>query len=107
MGKDLERRISSWRPVVGKIDLEPGQYPPFQSFSTTDAKDRLCANCLTRPAAEQWVGEGGYLAYSHGMSSWWCTLCVAKASLEYARKQAERIPTLEAEVARLEAESTA
>jgi len=63
----------------------------------------LCPNCGRRPASENWVGEGGMLDYVHGFYQRWCKLCCLKAQLEYARKQVERIPDLEKQLAEEEA----
>jgi hypothetical protein len=62
----------------------------------------MCANCGKRPATNNWVGEGTTLDLIHGNYVQWCEPCCAKASLEYARKQADRIPELEDWVKRLE-----
>jgi hypothetical protein len=55
----------------------------------------LCQNCGKRPATENWVGEGGTLAYVHGHYQRWCERCCIEAQLDNARKAAERIPELE------------
>ena len=56
----------------------------------------LCANCKIRPATLDWVGEGGTLAYVHGMSVRWCERCAVEAQLAYAEKLASEIPVLRA-----------
>jgi len=55
----------------------------------------LCANCHQRPGTLTWVGEGGTLAFTHGLSQQWCESCVVSAQLTHARASAARIPTLE------------
>lgn len=55
----------------------------------------LCVNCKIRESTLDWVGEGGALAYVHGMSQPWCDRCAVEAQLAYVRKQAEQIPVLE------------
>lgn len=55
----------------------------------------VCQNCKRRPAVLDWVGEGGALAYVHGMHVRWCQRCAWEAQLDYARKSALQIPDLE------------
>lgn len=54
-----------------------------------------CANCGKRPGTIAWVGNGGALAYSHGMYQMWCELCTVEADIEYVLKQVERLPGLQ------------
>jgi hypothetical protein len=54
-----------------------------------------CVNCKERPATLDWVGDGGVLAYTHGMSVRWCEVCATRAQLEHAQAAAQRIPELE------------
>ena len=61
----------------------------------------MCAKCGSRPGNIQWVGEGGYLAFSHGMYAMWCLVCATEAQLEYAQRQAATVPGLEAKLARV------
>lgn len=61
---------------------------------------RLCAKCGRHPASVQWVGEGGFLAFTHGHYAWWCRCCSTRAQLAYARKLARRIPRLQGELRR-------
>lgn len=56
--------------------------------------EHLCAKCQHRPGTEIWVGEGGTLAYVHGMYSRWCRRCVIEAQLEHAKTIAATIPAL-------------
>lgn len=56
----------------------------------------MCSKCGTRKAVLDWVNDGGALAYVHGLSMRWCELCAVETQLEHARKQAARIPELEA-----------
>lgn len=63
---------------------------------TTDVV--LCQQCHQRPATETWVGDGGWLAYSHGMYSSWCKRCCVEAQLTHARESAAAIPDLEAQL---------
>lgn len=69
-----------------------------------DAPHGPCQNCEKRPATVFWVGEGSTMDFIHGNYKMWCDLCANRAALAHCRKEAERIPGLEAEVARLEAE---
>lgn len=58
----------------------------------------ICAKCGKRPGTLDWVGEGGALAYVHGMSVRWCELCATTEQLKYARARATEIPLLEKRV---------
>lgn len=60
-----------------------------------------CENCGEREATERWVGSGGTLALTHGMSEQWCEVCVLEKQLEHARERAEEIPKLEEKLERL------
>jgi len=40
------------------------------------------------------------MSFIHGMSQQWCKYCVIKEQLDFARKQAERVPQLEEELKR-------
>jgi hypothetical protein len=55
----------------------------------------LCANCKERVATLDWVGEGGTLAYAHGLYVRWCQQCATEAQLVHARAMAADIPALE------------
>jgi hypothetical protein len=67
--------------------------------------DGWCANCGIRQATLNWVGEGGVLAYAHGLASRWCERCVVAAQLEHARKLAASIPDLAVRLAALDREA--
>jgi hypothetical protein len=54
----------------------------------------MCAKCEKHKATEKWVGEGGWLAATHGMIQYWCKCCVLEEQLEYAKDQAKEIPKL-------------
>lgn len=54
----------------------------------------LCTNCHARPGTLAWVGEGGALAYVHGLSRLWCEPCIVKAQLDYALDRAAAVPEL-------------
>lgn len=58
-----------------------------------------CANCGKHEATQRWIGDGGSLAYIHGMYSFWCECCVFKEQLRYARERAAAIPELERQLA--------
>jgi len=68
---------------------------PLHAPPDPEALHRLCARCGKHPAIVRWVGQGGFLAYTHGMYSWWCPCCADREQLKYARKLARRIPKLE------------
>ena len=55
----------------------------------------ICANCGKREATQNWVGEGGALAWSHGMTQRWCEICCLYEQIKFAKEQAKRIPELE------------
>jgi hypothetical protein len=61
----------------------------------------ICSNCHKRKATENWVGDGGWMAYSHGMYSRWCKICVLEAQIASIRKSMNRLPTLEAKLKKL------
>jgi hypothetical protein len=61
--------------------------------------DTRCDNCGQLGATIKWFGEGGTLAFTHGWWKPWCELCALKANLEYAEKQARRIPDLRKQLA--------
>jgi hypothetical protein len=61
-----------------------------------DSRERptLCQHCGCRPATLDWVGDGGALAYVHGMSQRWCDYCAIEAQLAYAIQQASTVEVL-------------
>lgn len=61
--------------------------------SSTEEK-RLCQKCGQREGTENWTGEGGTLAYVHGMYQRWCKICCIEEQLKYARERVESIPKL-------------
>ena len=54
-----------------------------------------CQKCGERPGTENWVGEGGTLAFVHGLVALWCKVCVLEAQLKYAKDRASQIPNIE------------
>ena len=60
-----------------------------------------CEHCRKRPSTMQWIGEGGWLAQSHGFYEMWCDFCATEAQLEYAQRMSANIPELEAKMATL------
>jgi hypothetical protein len=60
-----------------------------------------CVTC-GQPATTDWVGEGGVLAWTHGMSSPRCKRCCLVDQIAYARKVVARLPELEAELREIE-----
>ena len=58
----------------------------------------LCENCHKRPATEDWTGEGGILAFVHGMYSRWCSVCVLRTQIKFAYERKDTIPQLEKEL---------
>lgn len=61
----------------------------------------ICVNCSQRKASLDWVGDGGAMAYVHGMSVRWCERCAVEAQLQYARARAKEIAGLEKRLAEL------
>ena len=58
-----------------------------------------CVNCGKHPGTVKWLGENaGAIDLIHGFYQWWCRRCALEAQLAYARKQAARIPDLEAKL---------
>ena len=65
-----------------------------------------CQKCRKREGTHNWVGEGGVLAMTHGMSQRWCEYCVVEAQLAHARKLSALIPALESRLLELGASSS-
>lgn len=65
------------------------------------SKKIICANCGEREGTINWVGRGGVMDFVHGMYEVWCELCAVEADLEYAKKQAKRVPELEKKLEKL------
>ena len=61
----------------------------------------LCQHCHKRPATIQWVGDGGMLAFTHGMYENWCDFCATTEQLKAARRSAKHIPRLEKKLKKL------
>ena len=59
----------------------------------------VCTHCNIREGTQQWIGEGGMLAVSHGFYQLWCEVCVFGAQVAYAEEQAKSIPALKAKLA--------
>ena len=55
----------------------------------------MCQNCGARRATENWVSEGGTLAFVHGNYQRWCHLCTLRAQLAHAVAMAASIPELD------------
>jgi len=72
----------------------------------SDAPADLCQSCLQRPATMNWTGQGGTLAFVHGMFQRWCELCVVSAQVAYALKIQDGLPALKARLAELREDST-
>ena len=49
----------------------------------------------------EWVGEGGALAWAHGMSQLWCEICCVETRLIHFREMASKIPEMESRLAEL------
>ena len=61
----------------------------------------LCQNCGKRQGTENWVGDGGMLAFTHGFSQCWCKICCLEEQLKHAREVVARIAGMETELAAL------
>ena len=79
---------------------------PDMKGARMDDEKVMCQNCGEREGTNDWVGEGGMLAWSHGWSQKWCDLCCVREQLAHAKKLAERIPELEEKLERLENEDS-
>lgn len=54
-----------------------------------------------RPATLIWTGDGGFLAFNHGMYEFWCEVCALEVQVAHARDAAARLPELEQRLAAL------
>lgn len=81
-------------------------------YATTQAiwddviDQNTCKNCgrlgTTAHPVGIWAGDGGSLAYSHGLYTYWCELCMKQAQLAHAEKCAESIAGLKARIRELD-----
>jgi hypothetical protein len=70
--------------------------------SVDEPKDYgICRNCNERAAIGKWVGNGSVMDLVHGNYTYWCEPCMLRAQIEHAREAAERLPELEARLAKL------
>ena len=58
----------------------------------------ICQKCHKRQATVVWTESE--FAFIHGMNEEWCDICATTTQLEYAKKLAANIPTLEARLKR-------
>lgn len=58
----------------------------------------LCQNCNKREETENWVGDGGTLAFIRGYTEKWCKICCLEAQLKHAKERADAIPHIEKEL---------
>ncbi len=56
-----------------------------------------------RPGTNNWVGDGGMLAFTHGWTQKWCDVCCLEAQLAHAYERAAEIPGMLAKLADLRA----
>ena len=61
-------------------------------------KKQTCFKCGKHKASLRWVGDGGFMAFSHGMWQPCCDCCAAQMVLDYAKERASKIPELEKEL---------
>lgn len=92
--------LSDWQPTLHQdetISIAPVQPAPKEKG--------LCENCGEREGKWHWLGESdASLAISHGWVQsypWWCQVCCLKGKIEYATKQAAKIPAYEKELAEI------
>lgn len=115
MSKRGDRRTQGWAFAQQQADkqkaakafetggmLDYGILDEDEDNIVDPPEHHICSNCHERPGTIQWVGEGGFLALSHGWYQWWCEVCATKAQIEYAKARAAVIPDLEAKLAELE-----
>lgn len=62
-------------------------------------RKQTCFKCGKHKASVRWVGDGGFMAFTHGMWEPCCECCAARMVLEYAKERASKIPELEKELA--------
>lgn len=72
------------------------EYIVAETITVADPPEekRVCQKCGQREGTENWTGEGGTLAYVHGMYQKWCKICCIEEQLRYARERMESIPKL-------------
>lgn len=66
--------------------------------------DTVCENCAKHVGSVYWRGEMDHLTATrmgHESLPKWCLCCTTKASIEYAEKQAARLPGLREELEHL------
>ena len=61
----------------------------------------LCENCGKRPATSWWTGEGGTLAFVHGMGVPWCRVCCLTEQVRYLEEKTAALPKIKAQLAEL------
>lgn len=63
----------------------------------------ICRSCGQRPATLNWVGDGGTLAFAHGMYQRWCEHCALRAQIAFAEKAEQSLPDLRGRLAVIDA----
>jgi hypothetical protein len=61
-------------------------------------KKELCQNCGKREATENWIGEGGALAFAHGWYKRWCKRCCLEMQIIYAELHKNDLEKLKKEL---------
>jgi len=62
-----------------------------------------CEKCGRRQATIKWVGEGGIMAFVHGMYHDWCEKCALEAKIKYAEEHQGDLQKLRKELKEYEA----
>ncbi|HYX22391.1 MAG TPA: hypothetical protein VFA98_16225 [Thermoanaerobaculia bacterium] len=77
----------------------PTEYDMVKAAEDAEREELLrprgpCRNCGARQASTWWVGEGGGLAFAHGMAQAWCEPCCVQKQIEHAEEVAAHLPEL-------------
>jgi hypothetical protein len=99
--------VSPYRQTIADQIAAGDEVPSWMTEHAERDEQRariICQHCHKRRSTTEWVGDGGSLAYVHGFAKRWCDVCALEAQLDYARQAAERIPDLEARLAKVRAD---
>lgn len=84
----------------------PEEYDAVRTAEEAEYKDAStpkgpCRNCGARQATTWWVGDGGALAWAHGMGQPWCEVCCNQKQIEFAEEAVARLPKLRLDAERM------
>jgi hypothetical protein len=88
-----------WRAV-------PEEYDAVKAAEDAEREETskpkgLCRNCSVRQASTWWVGDGGTLAFVHGMGQPWCEPCCNGEQIKFAEEAVARLPKLRLDAERM------